>query len=184
MVAPLANGSNGRDGSGRFAKGNPGGPGNPLARRTAAVRRLFNESVGEDDLRAVVAELVARAKAGEPWAVRELLDRMLGKAERIPEASGEDQSGPALARQNEVEAAMPFVRELIGFIESLPTESVPARMREWLDFYKMMNSEDGGANWGPNIRLYAFKGFDEAQRTGLLEASRDADPYEVPIESD
>ena len=64
MVAPLANGSNGRDLSGRFSKGNPGGPGNPLARRTAAVRRLFNESVGEDDLRAVVAELVARAKAG------------------------------------------------------------------------------------------------------------------------
>ena len=37
------------------------------------------DTVTEDDLRAVIAKLVERAKAGERWAVCELLDRCLGK---------------------------------------------------------------------------------------------------------
>ncbi len=38
---PSTNGSNGRDGSGRFAKGNKGGPGNPFARQVVMLRREF-----------------------------------------------------------------------------------------------------------------------------------------------
>ncbi len=38
MTTPSTNGSNGRDAGGRFASGNRGGPGNPYAKRTAAIR--------------------------------------------------------------------------------------------------------------------------------------------------
>ena len=76
---PSANGSNGRGANGRFARGNPGGPGNPHAKRTAALRVMLVEAVTEDDLRQVVTKLVELAKGGDLAAIRELLDRTMGK---------------------------------------------------------------------------------------------------------
>lgn len=71
---------NGRTPRGHFAKGNPGGPGNPYARRTAALRSALLDAVTEADIRAVALTLVARAKDGDMAAIRELLDRLIGKA--------------------------------------------------------------------------------------------------------
>jgi hypothetical protein len=79
MITPSQNGSNGRSTNGRFGCGNPGGPGNPHARRTAQIRSLLLESVTDDDLRAVVAKLIEMAKGGDLAATRELLDRLVGK---------------------------------------------------------------------------------------------------------
>jgi hypothetical protein len=80
---PSANGDNGlakaRDCKGRFLPGNPGGPGNPQACNVATWRKTLAEAVSAEDITQVVQRLVAAAKAGEPWAVRELLDRLLGK---------------------------------------------------------------------------------------------------------
>ena len=76
---PSANGDNGRNAQGRFTEGNPGGPGNPFARQVAALRRMILDAVTEDDLKAVVAALVERAKAGDIAAARELLTRLVGK---------------------------------------------------------------------------------------------------------
>jgi hypothetical protein len=84
---------NGRTARGRFAQGNLGGPGNPYARRTAALRSALLESVTEQDIRAVARALLKRAKAGEIPAIRELLDRLLGKA---GDASPEDAGGIVL----------------------------------------------------------------------------------------
>ncbi len=85
MVRPIANGGNGqgvRDRRGRFLAGNraAAGHGNPHADRVNAWRAALAETVTEADLREVIASLVERAKAGERWAVCELLDRCLGKA--------------------------------------------------------------------------------------------------------
>ncbi len=77
--APSPNGSNGRDLAGRFAVGNPGGPGNPHASRVAALRAVLLDAVTDDDLRAIIAKLVTMAKGGDVAAGRELLDRLLGK---------------------------------------------------------------------------------------------------------
>ena len=80
---------NGRTARGRFAKGNPGGPGNPYARRVADLRAALLESVTEQDIRAVARALVKRAKEGEIPAIRELLDRLMGKAgDNPPEDAG------------------------------------------------------------------------------------------------
>jgi len=77
---PSPNGANGeRDGAGRFVAGNPGGPGNPYARRVARLRKVLLDAVTEDDVREVVGALVRQAKSGDVAAVRELLTRVVGK---------------------------------------------------------------------------------------------------------
>jgi hypothetical protein len=77
---PLPNGPNGeRDGLGRFAKGNAGGPGNPNARSVNRWRAILAESVTDAQIKAVIGRLVEAAKRGEPWAIKEFLDRVLGK---------------------------------------------------------------------------------------------------------
>jgi hypothetical protein len=72
---------NGRTATGRFANGNPGGPGNPHGRRVADLRAALLDAVTPEDIYAVAKALVARAKAGEVAAIRELLDRVMGKVQ-------------------------------------------------------------------------------------------------------
>ena len=79
MMEPSPNGTNGRAGNGRFGKGNPGGPGNPFARRVGALRAAMLDAVTDDDLRDIIATLVSQAKGGDLAAIRELLDRLIGK---------------------------------------------------------------------------------------------------------
>ncbi|QNN24084.1 hypothetical protein HED60_18015 [Planctomycetales bacterium ZRK34] len=80
MNAPIVNGSNGgRDASGRFTRGNPGGPGNPYIRQVAALRAAVLEAVDAESLAAIVHALVEKAKAGDVVAAREIFDRCLGK---------------------------------------------------------------------------------------------------------
>lgn len=76
---PSPNGTNGRDEGGRFTKGNPGGPGNPHAKRIGQLRSALLEAVTDDDWRAVVRKLIDDAIAGDKAARAELLDRVLGR---------------------------------------------------------------------------------------------------------
>ncbi|MFG0313127.1 MAG: hypothetical protein ACF8LL_02920 [Phycisphaerales bacterium] len=76
---PSTNGANGRDTRGRFAKGNAGGPGNPLAGRVARLRSALIAAVTDEDMEAVARKLVSMAKEGDVAAIRELLSRTLGK---------------------------------------------------------------------------------------------------------
>jgi len=84
METPSPNGDNGRGSGGRFAKGNAGGPGNPHARRVGEIRAKLLAAVTDEDLETIIQTLVAKAKAGEQWAVKELLSRLIGD-ERISE---------------------------------------------------------------------------------------------------
>jgi hypothetical protein len=68
-----------RDGKGRFAKGNKGGPGCPFNRRVAALRKLLVECVSDDDLTAIVDRLVAQAKEGDMAAIKLVLAYSIGK---------------------------------------------------------------------------------------------------------
>lgn len=75
---PSPNGDNGRDTRGRFAKGNPGGPGNPLAKRVGELRAELLRTITPATIRAVVAKLIAKAKTGDAFAAREVLNRAVG----------------------------------------------------------------------------------------------------------
>lgn len=74
------NGKNGRNSDGTFAKGNPGGPGNPQGKKLAQLRAKMTEVVTPEDMVEVWKSLLKAALKGEPWAVREILNRVHGKA--------------------------------------------------------------------------------------------------------
>ena len=76
-TSPFVDG--GRDRSGRFAPGNRGGPGNPLAGKIAKLRAALIEAVSDDDIRDIARALIASAKGGDTRATKELLDRTIGR---------------------------------------------------------------------------------------------------------
>ncbi len=79
MAEPSANGDNGRDARGRFKAGNAGGPGNPHSGQVSKLRAAMLEAVTPERLAKVVDALVRQAEAGNVAAIRELLDRTIGK---------------------------------------------------------------------------------------------------------
>ena len=103
------------DGNGRFTAGNVAGAGNPHARRVGRLRSLLLEAVGEDDLKAIVAAMVERAKGGDLAAAREVLDRCVGKAGKVEQADPDrldlderalDQERRGHDRRDEVDALL------------------------------------------------------------------------------
>src|SRR5689334_4080008 len=69
----------GRDSQGRFAKGNPGGPGNPYYRRQAELKRLLLESVTDADVQSVMQVLLSLARGGDLAAIKLFLEYTVGK---------------------------------------------------------------------------------------------------------
>ncbi len=69
----------GRDGKGRFAKGNKYGPGNPFARQTAALRSALLRRLTEEQIEQVADRLLAQALAGDLAAIRLVLLYAIGK---------------------------------------------------------------------------------------------------------
>jgi hypothetical protein len=69
----------GRDTRGRYATGNPGGPGNPFARRVAQLRAILVETVTDEELRIVAGQLMVKAKFGDLAAIKLLFQYVLGK---------------------------------------------------------------------------------------------------------
>lgn len=66
--------------NGKFVKGNPGGPGNPHAIKIATYTAALKHAVSEDELRQVFVTLKRLSLRGDIDAIRELLNRTLGKA--------------------------------------------------------------------------------------------------------
>jgi hypothetical protein len=66
--------------NGKFAEGNPGGPGNPHAIKIATYTAALKHAVSEEELRQVFVTLKKLALRGDTHAIRELLNRTLGKA--------------------------------------------------------------------------------------------------------
>jgi hypothetical protein len=111
MDAPSPNVSNGRSSSGRFAPGNPGGPGNPFAQRVAKLRSTLLKSVTDDDLKQIVQAVVGKAKAGDMAAVRVILDYCVGKPLPAPDPDRAELDGEELAREKRRVAQVKFERE-------------------------------------------------------------------------
>jgi hypothetical protein len=109
--SPSGNGANGRDASGRFVKGNPGGPGNPFARRAAQLRRVLSMAVSDEDIEAVAHVLLEKAKAGDVAAARLLLSYAIGQPTAAVDPDTLDQQEWAIFRQVPVPA--PEVERLL-----------------------------------------------------------------------
>src|SRR5215831_106090 len=74
-----AESKNGREANGRFAPGNPGGPGNPYARKVAELRKEMVNFVSADDLKHIVFAIKMKAERGDISAARLLFQYVLGK---------------------------------------------------------------------------------------------------------
>ena len=77
--------ANGHDAKGRWAKGNPGGPGNPFARQVAALRKVILNRLTAEDLLAITEALLAKAKEGSVGAAKLLLAYGIGKPASAPD---------------------------------------------------------------------------------------------------
>jgi len=77
--------ANGHEPNGRFARGNPGGPGNPFARQVAKLRKVIINRLTEEDLLAITEALLARAKEGSVGAAKLLLAYAIGKPASSPD---------------------------------------------------------------------------------------------------
>ncbi len=108
MDTRLVNGANGRAAGGRFAVGNAGGPGNPHVRETARLRSVLLAAVSDDDIKVIVAKLLKKAKAGDLRAIREVLDRTLGKS---PAAVAIEIGGRQVMTPEEVRASLAAISE-------------------------------------------------------------------------
>lgn len=79
----------GRTPGGRFAPGNPGGPGNPHGPTVARLRAAILRAVTPEDVEEIIRVLLGMARGGDLSAIKELLDREIGRpadadlAERI-----------------------------------------------------------------------------------------------------
>ena len=77
------NGTSGRLPNGRFAPGNPGGPGGNHDQRSREIRNALLVVVSSEDLQKVVARLLNLAIHGPPkvalQAIAELLNRVVGR---------------------------------------------------------------------------------------------------------
>src|SRR5207244_3383920 len=71
--------ASGRDANGRFVKGNPGGPGNPFARKVAALRKALINFVTVDDMKHVAFILKEKAMSGDLAAIKLLFQYVVGK---------------------------------------------------------------------------------------------------------
>src|SRR6516165_4633315 len=79
QTAPSANAANGRGPGGRFAAGNPGGPGNPFARQVAQLRRALLSAVTPDEIAQVARKLFEQARDGDAASARLLYSYTVGK---------------------------------------------------------------------------------------------------------
>ncbi len=83
----------GNDKPWQFKKGNPGGPGNPHAKRVGELRTALLEAVTPAAMKRVADALVRKAERGDLDAMRLLFDRVLGK---LPDAEPADPLGDGI----------------------------------------------------------------------------------------
>lgn len=89
-MSPSPTDDNGRQPSGRFAAGNRHGRGNPMAQHVQRLRVELLEQVTPDDIAAIARKLIALAMSGDLGAIRELLNRTIGRPTECVEPSPDD----------------------------------------------------------------------------------------------
>jgi hypothetical protein len=119
---PASNGSagneqSGRAANGRFAPGNPGGPGNPFARKVAELRRAMVNSITDEDVKEIARVLKEKAKEGNAAAIKLLFQYALGKQGAATDPDRVHLDDWQLLRE---ESRMPA--EMAGIVDGLPVE--------------------------------------------------------------
>ena len=107
----------GRGLDGRFAEGNPGGPGDPFARQRAARHQAFLDQVSVERIGLIANKLLAMAWAGNLAAAKLLFLYAIGKPQPAVEPDSRD-----LEQWQPPRAAADLIRELPEAGVELPVE--------------------------------------------------------------
>jgi hypothetical protein len=132
---------NGRASNGQFLHGHGFARGNPLNRRVQKLRMALLDAVTDDDIREVVGVLLTRAKGGDLAAIRELLNRTIGKPIAPVELLGAD--GEPLAGLTLADVQLAVVEALAE--EPAAKVKVAEALRELHDRSRPRPAEDGAA---------------------------------------
>lgn len=77
---PSTNGTSaGRNGNGTFAKGNTYGQGNPHFRKVAGLRTALLNAIKEEDIAAIIQQMVTAARTGDIQAAKFVLSYAVGQ---------------------------------------------------------------------------------------------------------
>jgi hypothetical protein len=145
--APPPHAGNGRDSQGRFAKGNPGGPGNPYYRRQARLKRQLLESVTDVDVLSVLRVLLGLARSGDLAAIKLFLEYTVGKPTKEVDPDKEelhewqlqqqtprlDQVGELMAQGIETEVANQVTREVVPIVGACHLQTISQHLRAGTD---------------------------------------------------
>ncbi len=137
--------------------GNRGGPGNPYAGKTAALRNALVNAVTPGDMADIAEALIAKAKGGDTAASRLLFSYILGKPTAA--GGGETQNPMAPADQNPATENLPanppnLSQELPGPIQTkvpAPTEPKNDQLPEPVDKGRANLREAGVADQAAKI---------------------------------
>jgi hypothetical protein len=146
--APPTPADNGRDNQGRFARGNPGGPGNPYYRRQAELKRLMLESVTDMDVQSVMQVLLGLARGGDLAAIKLFLEYTVGKPSKEVDPDREELHEWGLQRQTprlqevletmtysiETPTANQVTRDMIPLVGDCHLKTVGKHIRDGTDY--------------------------------------------------
>jgi hypothetical protein len=105
------------DTKGRFVRGNPGGPGNPFARRTALYQKALRQVVSLEDMREVMTVVKLKAKSGDMAATKIMFTYAAGKGVHAVEPDRLDIDEWKLTVEEAVDA-----RDMKAIMTRLPVE--------------------------------------------------------------
>jgi hypothetical protein len=138
----------GRDANGRFAQGNPGGPGNPYYRRQAQLKRILLASVTEEDIQSVMQVLVGLARGGDLAAIKQFLEYVVGKPAKEVDPDREElhewqlqQQTPRLEQVMDVMAhsiaaprANEVTRDMVAIVGDCHLQTLGQHLRDGTDY--------------------------------------------------
>jgi hypothetical protein len=138
----------GRNADGRFARGNPGGPGNPYYRRQAQLKRMMLECVTDVDVQSVMGVLLGLARSGDLVAIKLFLEYTVGKPSKEVDPDREELHEWGLQRQTprlqevletmtysiETPTANQVTRDMIPLVGDCHLKTVGKHIRDGTDY--------------------------------------------------
>jgi hypothetical protein len=131
-----------QDARGRFTRGNKGGPGNPFARQTAALRQALISAVTAQDIADIAAKLLEKAKQGDVPAAKLVFSYALGKPTPAVDPDTLDQQEMKTVANNHV-----AVEDFKRVVELLPVDLVSPLLDALLPYMKQAKAKKWQDIW-------------------------------------
>jgi hypothetical protein len=181
---PSADGKNGHDARGRFTAGNPGGRGNPFARKVAALRAAFLKDMTRDDIKEIAAALKAQAKKGDVAAARLVLAYSLGKPAKAVDVDRLDADEWEVIRGNTATLASKVRETVTGGPLSLFSKMTMAARPHLVEHHVAKFVKKGRKQMERDCRRAARKAEKKRRMAEMRAAQAGGQPPDAPANVD